>query len=228
MPGSDRRRVHAHHRRRTAPLDVDRLETAGGNYGHRRGRQAPHPRTPDRRRRPGTLPAHQVRRPEALLAGRRRRADPAAGRPGPPRRRRRVRGHRGRHGPPRPPQRAGEHLGKSPRKLFDEFEGKFEHAVDDRAHTGDVKYHMASPPTSPPLAAWWSPSPSTLAPGDRGPGGRRQRAFAPAPPRRQRPRRCRRCCCTATPRSPARALMMELFQMSQARGFRVGGTASTS
>ncbi|HEY5971813.1 MAG TPA: 2-oxoglutarate dehydrogenase E1 component, partial [Pseudoxanthomonas sp.] len=34
-------------------------------------------------------------------------------------------------------------LGKSPRKLFDEFEGKFEHAADDgRAHTGDVKYHM--------------------------------------------------------------------------------------
>ncbi len=33
-------------------------------------------------------------------------------------------------------------LGKNPRKLFDEFEGKFEHAHDDRAHTGDVKYHM--------------------------------------------------------------------------------------
>ena len=32
-------------------------------------------------------------------------------------------------------------LGKSPRKLFDEFEGKFEYAADDRAHTGDVKYH---------------------------------------------------------------------------------------
>ncbi|MGE8217925.1 MAG: 2-oxoglutarate dehydrogenase E1 subunit family protein, partial [Stenotrophomonas maltophilia] len=31
-------------------------------------------------------------------------------------------------------------LGKSPRKLFDEFEGKFEH--DDHASAGDVKYHM--------------------------------------------------------------------------------------
>ncbi|MBP7465683.1 MAG: 2-oxoglutarate dehydrogenase E1 component, partial [Pseudoxanthomonas sp.] len=31
-------------------------------------------------------------------------------------------------------------LGKNPRKLFDEFEGKFEH--DARAHAGDVKYHM--------------------------------------------------------------------------------------
>ena len=32
-------------------------------------------------------------------------------------------------------------LGKPPRLLFDEFEGKFEHA-DDPAHSGDVKYHM--------------------------------------------------------------------------------------
>ena len=31
-------------------------------------------------------------------------------------------------------------LGKNPRKLFDEFEGKFEH--NDLAHAGDVKYHM--------------------------------------------------------------------------------------
>ncbi len=32
-------------------------------------------------------------------------------------------------------------LGKPPRSLFDEFEGKFEHP-DDPAHSGDVKYHM--------------------------------------------------------------------------------------
>ena len=32
-------------------------------------------------------------------------------------------------------------MGKPPRLLFDEFEGKFEHA-DDPAHSGDVKYHM--------------------------------------------------------------------------------------
>src|SRR5690606_11675081 len=31
-------------------------------------------------------------------------------------------------------------LGKNPRRLFDEFEGKFEY--DPRAHAGDVKYHM--------------------------------------------------------------------------------------
>jgi 2-oxoglutarate dehydrogenase E1 component len=32
-------------------------------------------------------------------------------------------------------------MGKAPQKLFAEFEGKFEH-VDDPAHSGDVKYHM--------------------------------------------------------------------------------------
>ncbi len=32
-------------------------------------------------------------------------------------------------------------MGKPPRLLFDEFEGKFEHA-DDPAHSGDVKYHL--------------------------------------------------------------------------------------
>ena len=32
-------------------------------------------------------------------------------------------------------------LGKAPQKLFAEFEGKFEHP-DDPAHSGDVKYHM--------------------------------------------------------------------------------------
>src|SRR5690606_22644109 len=33
-------------------------------------------------------------------------------------------------------------LGKPPRKLFDEFEGKFERNSGVLAHTGDVKYHM--------------------------------------------------------------------------------------
>ena len=32
-------------------------------------------------------------------------------------------------------------LGKPPQKLFDEFEGRFDHP-DDPAHSGDVKYHM--------------------------------------------------------------------------------------
>ena len=55
-------------------------------------------------------------------------------------------------------------LGKPPRKLFDEFEGKFEHHDDDRAHTGDVKYHMgfsadvATPGGAVHLALAFNPS----------------------------------------------------------------------
>lgn len=116
-------------------------------------------------------------------------------------------------------------LGKPPRKLFDEFEGKFEHP-HDRAHTGDVKYHMgfsadvATPGGPVHLALAFNPSHleivDPVVAGSvrsrqirRGENGRAQvlpvlmhgdAAFA------------------------GQGVVMELFQMSQARGFAVGGT----
>lgn len=115
-------------------------------------------------------------------------------------------------------------LGKPPRKLFDEFEGKFEH--DEHAHTGDVKYHMgfsadvATPGGPVHLALAFNPSHleivNPVVAGSvrsrqtrRGDNGRAQvlpvllhgdAAFA------------------------GQGVGMELFQMSQARGFAVGGT----
>jgi 2-oxoglutarate dehydrogenase E1 component len=117
-------------------------------------------------------------------------------------------------------------LGKPPRQLFDEFEGKFEHPEDDRAHTGDVKYHMGfsadvSTPGGPVhLALAFNPSHleivNPVVAGSvrsrqvrRGDSGRKQvlpvlmhgdAAFA------------------------GQGVGMELLQMSQARGFAVGGT----
>ncbi|HZH44558.1 MAG TPA: 2-oxoglutarate dehydrogenase E1 component [Lysobacter sp.] len=117
-------------------------------------------------------------------------------------------------------------LGKPPRKLFDEFEGKFEHIADDRPHTGDVKYHMgfsadvATPAGPVHLALAFNPSHleivDPVVAGSvrsrqtrRGENGRAQvlpvlmhgdAAFA------------------------GQGVVMELFQMSQARGFAVGGT----
>ena len=117
-------------------------------------------------------------------------------------------------------------LGKPPRKLFDEFEGKFEHVHHDGAHTGDVKYHMGF---SADIATDGGPvhlalafNPSHLEIVDpvvagsvrsrqtrRGEKGRGQvlpilmhgdAAFA------------------------GQGVVMELLQMSQARGFSVGGT----
>ena len=117
-------------------------------------------------------------------------------------------------------------LGKPPRQLFDEFEGKFGHVHSDLAHQGDVKYHMgfsadvATPGGPVHLALAFNPSHleivDPVVAGSvrsrqvrRGEAGRDQvlpilihgdAAFA------------------------GQGVVMELFQMSQARGFAVGGT----
>ncbi|WP_462116623.1 2-oxoglutarate dehydrogenase E1 component, partial [Lysobacter xanthus] len=117
-------------------------------------------------------------------------------------------------------------LGKPPRDLFNEFEGKFEHVHNDLAHQGDVKYHMgfsadvATPGGPVHLALAFNPSHLEIVDpvvagsaksrqNRRGDEGRRQvlpilmhgdAAFA------------------------GQGVVMELFQMSQARGFAVGGT----
>ncbi|MDQ3205252.1 MAG: 2-oxoglutarate dehydrogenase E1 component [Pseudomonadota bacterium] len=117
-------------------------------------------------------------------------------------------------------------LGKPTQHLFDEFEGKFEHIHNDLAHTGDVKYHLgfsadvATPGGPVHLALAFNPSHleivNPVVAGSvrsrqtrRGDKGRQQvlpvlmhgdAAFA------------------------GQGVVMELLQMSQARGFAVGGT----
>jgi 2-oxoglutarate dehydrogenase E1 component len=203
-----RRRVHAHHRRRTAPLDVRAPGSRRRQLRPHGRRQAAHPRTPDRGRGARALPAHQIRRPEALLAGRRRQPDPDAGRDDPARRRRRGQGHRHRHGPPRSPQRADQHvLGKPPRKLFDEFEGKFDAQPRRRPRGrrevphGLLRRHRHPRAVRPPGAGV-----QPVAPGDRQSGGRSARCVRAncAATTRSASRSCRSCS-TAMPRSPARA-----------------------
>ena len=86
-------------------LEIDPLASRAS----RADEKMPHPRAADRGRRPRALPAHQVRRPEALLARRRRELHRLDGRADPARRRQGRAGDRDRHGAPRPPQRAGQH-----------------------------------------------------------------------------------------------------------------------
>lgn len=115
-------------------------------------------------------------------------------------------------------------LGKSPRKLFDEFEGKFDH--DEHAVAGDVKYHMgfsadvATPGGPVHLALAFNPSHLEI--------------VDPVVAGSVRSRQTRRGESGRTQVLPVllhgdaafagQGVVMELFQMSQARGFQVGGT----
>jgi 2-oxoglutarate dehydrogenase E1 component len=117
-------------------------------------------------------------------------------------------------------------LGKNPRKLFDEFEGKFEHAHDDRAHTGDVKYHMGfsadiSTPGGPVhVALAFNPSHLEIVdPVVAGSVRSRQERYNDTERRHVLPVLIHGDAAFA-----GQGVVMELFQMSQARGFAIGGT----
>ncbi len=119
-------------------------------------------------------------------------------------------------------------LGKSPRKLFDEFEGKFDHnhTHDGRAHTGDVKYHMgfsadlATPGGPVHLALAFNPSHLEIVdPVVAGSVRSRQMRRGDAERKVVMPILIHGDAAFA-----GQGVVMELLQMSQARGFKVGGT----
>ena len=115
-------------------------------------------------------------------------------------------------------------LGKSPRKLFDEFEGKFEH--DDHASAGDVKYHMgfsadvSTPGGAVHLALAFNPSHLEIAdPVVAGSVRSRQERRGDTARKQVMP-----ILIHGDAAFSGQGVVMELFQMSQARGFAVGGT----
>ncbi|HHW4681462.1 MAG TPA: 2-oxoglutarate dehydrogenase E1 component [Xylella taiwanensis] len=118
-------------------------------------------------------------------------------------------------------------LGKNPRKLFDEFEGKFEHVHDNRAHTGDVKYHMGfsadiavGDGKQIHLALAFNPSHLEIVdPVVAGSVRSRQERFGDTERKTVLPILIHGDAAFA-----GQGVVMELFQMSQARGFAVGGT----
>ncbi len=118
-------------------------------------------------------------------------------------------------------------LGKSPRKLFDEFEGKFDHAKrEDRAHTGDVKYHMgfsadlATSGGPVHLALAFNPSHLEIVdPVVTGSVRSRQQRRGDKQRKQVLP-----IVMHGDAAFAGQGVVMELFQMSQARGFAVGGT----
>ena len=116
-------------------------------------------------------------------------------------------------------------LGKAPQKLFAEFEGKFDH-VDDPAHSGDVKYHMGfsadvkTAGHTVHLALAFNPSHLEI--------------VNPVVAGSVRARQTRRQDATHAQELPVlihgdaalsgQGVNMELLNMSQARGFSVGGS----
>jgi len=116
-------------------------------------------------------------------------------------------------------------LGKPPKMLFNEFEGKFEHA-EDPSYSGDVKYHMGfsadvkTPKGGLHVALAFNPSHLEIV----------NPVVAGSVHARQIRRRD-----TARKQSMAvlihgdaafagQGVNMELFNMSQARGFKIGGS----
>lgn len=118
-------------------------------------------------------------------------------------------------------------LGKPPRKLFDEFEGKFDQPRDgDHAHTGDVKYHMgfsadvATPGGPVHLALAFNPSHLEIVnPVVAGSVRSRQHRRGDSQRNQVLPILIHGDAAFA-----GQGVGMELLQMSQARGFRVGGS----
>jgi 2-oxoglutarate dehydrogenase E1 component len=116
-------------------------------------------------------------------------------------------------------------MGKPPLKLFAEFEGKFEHN-DDPAHSGDVKYHMgysadiATPGGPVHLALAFNPSHLEIVDPVVA-GSVRARQMRREDSKRQQ---VLPVLIHGDAAFAGQGVIMELFQMSQARGFAVGGT----
>lgn len=116
-------------------------------------------------------------------------------------------------------------LGKPPKTLFDEFEGKFDH-IDDPAYSGDVKYHMGfssdlkTPKGGVHVALAFNPSHLEIVnPVVAGSVHARQL--------RRRDTEHKQSMAVLIHGDAALAgqgVNMELFNMSQARGFRIGGS----
>ena len=117
-------------------------------------------------------------------------------------------------------------LGKPPKTLFNEFEGKFEHP-DDPAHSGDVKYHMGfSADVKTPkgggvhVALAFNPSHLEIV----------NPVVAGSVHARQIRRRdgehtqSMAVLIHGDAAFAGQGVNMELFQMSQARGFKIGGS----
>ena len=158
-----RHRVHAHPGPGRAQVDPGARRGPAGPGGPRRA--GADPVQAQRGRGVRDVPADQVRRPEALLPGGRRGADPAARRGDQRGRRGRPRRGRGRHGAPRPAERARQRHRQVLRADLQGVRGQPRPEVHPGLRRREVPPGRARAP-SPPRAASrsrsaWSPTPAT-------------------------------------------------------------------
>ena len=181
-----------------------RLEPIRSRPAYAPEQQAADPRASHGRRDPRALPAHQVRRPEALLRRGRRHPDADARPSHPDRRHGRRAGDGDRHGAPRPPQRAGEHAGQDAERSVLRVRGQVRAEAAGRRRQVSpgllVRRHHARRADAPDAGV------QSLAPrvGQSRRRGLGACAAAP-PPATRRATRCCRCSSTAMRRSPGRA-----------------------
>ncbi len=155
-----RRRVHAHPGPGGAALDPGPGRDASTTKPGPRRAEA-HPQPAQRGRGVRDLPADQVRRPEAVLAGGRRVADPAARRGAADVGRGRAGRGRHRHGPPRPAQRAGQHRRQAVREDLLRVRGPPRPEVGARLRRREVppgpdrQVHHAGRRARHDGLAWW-------------------------------------------------------------------------
>jgi hypothetical protein len=153
-----RHRVHVHLLDRGEALDPEALRGLALHAHLRRREEEVDPRAHHRLGDPRALPAHALRRAEALLGRGRREPDPDARHDHRERRLEQRQGSRDRHGAPRRLNVLVNTLGKIPADLFSEFEGKHSHELS----SGDVKYHQGfSSDIKTAAARCTSRSPST-------------------------------------------------------------------
>ncbi len=184
----------------------ERMEPRRNQAWVRSQPEAPHPQGAALRRDVREVPRRTLPKPETLLSGRGRDPDPAAGSGGrecP--RHRRQRDHHG-HGSPRPTQRPGQHPPQTLRGDLRPVRGELPARIDRWRRRREIsprllrRPHHQQGPADPPVADAQPQPPGSGQPRGRGPDPgqaaavRRHRAQAGAS----------RCCCTATPRLPAR------------------------
>ena len=190
-------------------------------------RQARDPEQADRSRNLREVLRHEIRRHQAFRPRRRRSDDPGDGADHQARRPAGREGDRARHAASRPAEHARQRDGQALSPALPRIPGRLGEAVGRpglgrrEISSGRVVGPRVRRQQRASVADGQSVASRSGRSGRAGQGARQ--AIADAATRSRAPPCCR-CCCTATPRSPARAWSRNVSPCRARKGFRTGGT----